>query len=426
MSIDSTRTPGSRGHRVRSHSILGKSLIPLAMCGVVAAVVAAAAVGAIGTAGHTRHPLTLNSPSTSSPITSTVVRWHVPHGETGAPNVPVSGGATSGQGGFNAVSCSTVTNCVAVGADGSLQGVTSVSSDGGSTWTQGATAAGQPALFAVDCPSTTNCVAVGQGAAIHSTDGGATWTSVSVNSANTTLLSVSCPSVTLCVSVGVSPGVGGPYAGQLLVSTNGGASWSSAVLPLSVGALGSVDCPSMTFCVAVGSSIVVSTDGGVKWAVQGVQGGSGVLRSVSCVSETSCIAIGPNPAVAQNLESSAFAVTTSNAGETWTRVSMPASSATLDVVSCAPGSACEAAGSSLGSNGSLVLRSVDGGATWSPLSTPAANLTGISAVNCASASVCVFTGSQGLAPVIVSSNGNEVATGDSVAPQVLSQKDIFR
>lgn len=421
MSNDVTRKPSSGGHRVHSHSVLGKLFIPLGVCGAVAIVVAAAAVGAIGTARHPRSTSSLNSPTTS-----TVVRWRVPHGETGAPYVPVSGGATSGQGGFNAVSCPTLSNCVAVGADGSLQGVTSVSSDGGNTWTQGAMAAGEPALFAVDCPSSTHCVAVGQGAAIHSTDGGATWTSVSVNSANTTLLSVSCPSVTLCVSVGVSPGVGGPYAGQLLVSTNGGASWSSAVLPPSVGALGSVNCPSTTFCVAVGASIVVSTDGGVKWVVKGVEGGTGVLRSVSCVSETSCIAIGPNPAVAQNLESPAFVVTTSNGGETWTPVSMAASSATLDVISCALGSACEAAGSSFGSNGSLVFKSVDGGATWSPLSAPAADLTGISAVNCVSASTCVFTGTRGGAPVIVSSNGNEVATGDSVAPQVLSQKDMFR
>lgn len=425
MSNNVAKTPSAKVERFRSHPVFGKSIIPLVVCGAVVVVVAAA-VGAIGASSDTRPSPSLSSPTTSSSPASTVVRWRVPHGETGAPSVPVSGGATSGQGGFNAVSCSTLTNCVAVGADGSLQGVTSVSSDGGNTWTQGATAAGEPALFAVDCPSSTNCVAVGQGAAIDSTDGGATWTSVSVNSANTTLLSVSCPSVTLCVSVGVSPGVGGPYAGQLLVSTNGGASWSSAVLPPSVGALGSVDCPSTTFCVAVGASIVVSTDGGVKWVIKNVDGGTGVLRSVSCVSQTSCTAIGPNPAVAQNLESSAFSVTTSNAGETWTPVSMPASSATLDMISCAPGSVCEAVGSSFGSNGSLVFKSADGGATWSPLSAPVADLTGISGVSCISASACVYTGNQGRTPVIVSSGGNEVATGTSVAPQVHSQKDMFK
>ena len=391
-----------------------------------AGVIAMTSVLTVGALSHAESAPAVTSSTTLPTGGAVVLRWRVPHGQTLAPVVSVSGGAVQGQGGFNGVSCPTSSECVAVGADSSLEGVASTSSDGGNTWTQASMAANQPQLFAVDCPSASDCVAVGDGASARSTNGGVTWTPVSLTSANTTLLSVRCPTVTLCVSVGVSPGAAGPFGGQLLVSTNGGASWSSASLPPSTGALGSVDCPSATFCAAVGASIVVTTDGGKKWDVKGVDGGTGVLRSVSCESATSCVAIGPNPAVAQDLQSAAFEVTTTNGGTSWSSDATPPASATLDVVTCVAGSTCEAVGSSYGSNGSMVLSSADGGLKWSSLPAPASDLTGISAVSCPTANSCVYVGTRGATPVAVTANGNQVTTAPSVAPQVRTQKDLFR
>jgi hypothetical protein len=413
-------TGGSdRGDRDRRRAVSRKSLIPFAAL-IAVTLVAGVSVGAVATVHHLSA-----TPSSTTSSTNEVVRWRVPHGQTLAPVVPISGGATAGEGGFNGVSCPTANKCVAVGGDNSLDGVASVSNDGGSTWSQGALAAGEPDLFGVDCPSATECVAVGRGASVKSTDGGATWKSVSLTSQNTTLLSVSCPNTTLCVSVGVSPSTGGPYGGDLLVSNNGGTSWSSASLPASAGALGSVDCPSATFCVAVGASIVVSTDGAKKWDLEGVQGGSGVLRSVSCESVTSCIALGPNPAVAQDLQSGAFEVTTNDGGHTWTSNSTPPSSAALDVITCVRGSTCEAVGSSFGTNGSLVLRTGDNGSTWTSISVPS-NLTGISTVSCPSSSSCVYAGSQDGSPVVVGSSGNQVTSTQTVTSQVRTPKELFR
>lgn len=371
----------------------------------------------------------LNHPRVGIPVVksggTTIVRWRVPHGETSAPVVPVAGGSTRGQGGFNGVSCPTETECVAVGGDASLEGVASTTSDGGSTWVQGAMAVGEPELLAVDCPSFSVCVAVGEGASVESSNAGATWHSASLPSPNTTLLGVSCPTVKLCVSVGVSPGADGPYQGQLLVSANGGTSWSSASLPASAGALGSVDCASAKFCVAVGASIVVSNNGGKTWSVRGVNGGTGVLRSVSCNSPTTCVAIGPNPTEAQNLQAAAYDVTTSDGGANWTSVPMPPSSASLNVVTCVSGSNCEAAGSTFGTNPSHVYTTNNGGSSWSSTSGPASALTGISGVSCASAGSCVYVGTRGGSPVVVG-NGNQVWTGQSLAPQVRRQKALYR
>jgi photosystem II stability/assembly factor-like uncharacterized protein len=177
--------------------------------------------------------------------------------------------------------------------------------------------------------------------------------------------------------------------------------------------------------VAVGASIVVSTDGGKKWDLEGVEGGSGVLRSVSCESATSCVAIGPNPAVAQDLQSGAFEVTTNDGGRNWTSASTPPSSGALDVITCVRGSSCDAVGSSFGTNESLIFRLGNDGSTWTPVSVPS-NLTGISGVSCPTSTSCVYAGSEGGSPVFVRTSGNEVTTTQTVAAQVRTQKDLYR
>jgi photosystem II stability/assembly factor-like uncharacterized protein len=385
---------------------------------MAAVLISVGTVGAIDAVGSkVTHNFTIGSP---------IPRWVVPHGQGSAPVVPISGGAAQGHGGFNGISCPTPNECVAVGADGSFGGVSSTSRDGGNSFVQGAMAAGAPALLAIDCPSATVCVAVGRGGSVRSSNAGRSWTSVSIASPNTTLLSVSCPTVHLCFSVGVSPGSNGPFSGQLLSSADGGSTWASANLPASVGALGSVDCPSTTFCVAVGASIVVSTDGGTTWNVRGVNGGTGVLRSVSCLSSTTCVAVGPNPSVAQNLQSAAFEVLTTDGGATWNPVSMPASSGMLNVVTCASGSNCEAAGSTIGPLPSRILTSSDGGASWSSPPSLTNVLTAISAVSCGTASACVFVGTKDGRPVVVNTNGSTVTNGQPVSQLVRTQKDVLR
>jgi photosystem II stability/assembly factor-like uncharacterized protein len=385
---------------------------------VVAILVSVGAVGAIDAIGsHAAHTVIGDT---------SIPRWVVPHGQGSAPVIPVSGGAAQGHGGFNGISCPTPNECVAVGADGSLGGVASTSRDGGNSFTQGAMAVGAPALLAIDCPSAVVCVAVGRGGSVKSSNAGSSWTSVSIASPNTTLLSVSCPSVHSCFSVGVSPGSNGPFSGQLLSSRDGGSTWTSLNLPASIGALGSVDCPSTTFCVAVGASIVVSTDGGTTWSARGVNGGTGVLRSVSCLSITTCVAVGPNPSVAQNLQSAAFEVLTTDGGTTWNPVSMPASSAMLNVVTCARGSNCEAAGSTIGPLPSRILTSSDGGASWSSPPSLTNVLTAISAVSCESATACVYVGTKDGRPVVVGTSGSTVTNGQQVSQLVRTQKDVLR
>jgi photosystem II stability/assembly factor-like uncharacterized protein len=382
------------------------------------AALSAVAVGAVGKSS-TATRSTDRPPASAS---SSASRWVVPHDQVGAPVVQSAGSAPGGT--LLGVSCPTVQECIEVGSN-SQGGIVSTSNDGGTTWKPGVLNSGEPALEAVDCASLNQCVAVGQGASARSIDGGATWSSSRLPTSNTTLLGVSCPNTALCVGVGVSPGNAGPYAGQLLVSNDGGSTWTVPTLPVNYGALGSVSCPSSTYCVAVGASILVSNDGGQTWTQQTVNGGTGVLRSVSCQSATTCVAIGGNPSVAQNPTASAFAVTSSDGGATWTSVAMPPGSATLSQISCSS-SVCQAAGSAYNGSGAPMYLTSDGGAQWNADASVDSSLTAVNAVSCSAGSSCVFVGTNGAASVAVSTVKGVVATGGPATSSIRTQKEVSR
>ncbi len=339
------------------------------------------------------------------PVSPSVGAWTVPANEVNAPIVSTPGGASVGDGNFNAVSCQTSTNCVAVGGDNNLVDVIATSTDGGSSWVQSSVASGEPELNAVTCASSTTCIAVGNGATVTSSDGGATWTTRAIPTPNTTLLGVSCPSSTSCVSVGVSPGNDGPYGGQLLFSSDGGATWIVPTLPNEVGALGSVDCPSATFCVAVGAQILVSNDGGQTWTAQFVDGGTGILRSVSCSSSTDCVAIGANPLGATDAQTAAFGIGTTDGGTTWNPITLPAGSWSVNAISCSNEVDCTVGGLSVSGDTAPAWASTDGGMTWSSVDLPS-GVSAIGALSCQSASHCVIVGLQDSQPVSGSSQGN--------------------
>ena len=97
-----------------------------------------------------------------------------------------------------------------------------------------------------------------------------------------------------------------------------------------------------TDCIAVGASLLVSHDGGATWAATTVPGGTGPLRTVSCASTTSCIAIGDNAQGLSDPNAGASAIESTDGGNTWTSVSFPAGTATLDQVSCDTATQCVA------------------------------------------------------------------------------------
>lgn len=187
---------------------------------------------------------------------------------------------TSTFGQLNGVSCTSLTECVAVGYD--EWGLLVVRGDP-ETWGDrqvetiklGPRFGGMGSLHGVSCVSSTYCVAVGtdasivvrygEGQPIVLTGDPRTWRTSRVKQllvreamgSGADLTDVSCRTRTACVAVG------GDNAGDLLTMQGDAPSWhSSALLPLRLpgyvdifGQLNSVACPSRRWCVAVGASL---------------------------------------------------------------------------------------------------------------------------------------------------------------------------
>ncbi|HEX4163080.1 MAG TPA: hypothetical protein VHZ05_11315, partial [Acidimicrobiales bacterium] len=180
--------------------------------------------------------------------------------------------------GLNAISCKSVTACVAVGttkASAQTVGLAAVLDQ--NTWTlsdiiqSGIT---NPALNGVWCASDTSCIAVGShtqallGAEpLVEVLNGTTWTAVTsglepAGGIHGVLSSISCVSSASCVAVG-SVSVGG--RSHPLVDTLSGGKWTALQLTPPGGAtdasLGGIQCFSGTSCLAVGSSSPLSGAG---------------------------------------------------------------------------------------------------------------------------------------------------------------------
>jgi hypothetical protein len=242
-----------------------------------------------------------------------------------SPVVPA--GATNTM--LTGVSCPSLTTCVAVGytvnpTTNSEQDLAELSD--GEIWTIQAT---QPALSGVDfflnavsCSSATDCLAVGQ---YHTTLAGADqyltwsehwngsiwtgWYPGAIGGYYNNLAGVSCPSATACTAVGWAHAAGGndvPVAERWT-----GAGWVtlSPKFPVALDGtvLTGVSCASVTSCTAVGWAYqslapayaevpVAESWGGTGWTLGSPLSPSGATQStlatVSCTSATVCTAVG--------------------------------------------------------------------------------------------------------------------------------------
>ncbi|MGH3150653.1 MAG: hypothetical protein ACRDOB_07985, partial [Streptosporangiaceae bacterium] len=220
-----------------------------------------------------------------------------------------------------AVTCPSVTQCVAVGDYNTASGQHGLLLTGsGSSWT----ALQEPGfLNAVTCPSATACVAVG-GAIV--TGSGSSWTATTsplpASDLNPELTAVTCRSASSCVAVGsyqVSSSSGGSLP---LLVTGSGSSWTAVKAPLVAGgprvpaeALDTVSCPAASSCVAIGTfadannkaQILLMSESGSSWsAAEGplpsnaapfsATGKSSLSPphavSLTCLSTSNCVAVG--------------------------------------------------------------------------------------------------------------------------------------
>ncbi len=239
---------------------------------------------------------------------------------------------------LNSISCPSSSDCVAVGADGTIE--TTASS--GASWSS-QTSGVADALLGVSCASVSDCVAVGaNGTILATTDGGLVW-ATQTSGTTQQLNAVSCPSVADCFAVGGS--------GTILATTDGGSSWSSPKASGGVGGvLYGIACPSTTDCLAVGQSnlILGTTSSWSTWSLD-VYDGSNVVYGVACSSVSDCFAVG----------SAGLMMATTDGGSSWVWQTSGTTDQ-LNAISCTSYS-CRAAGVS-----GVLVATTDGGSSWVP------------------------------------------------------------
>jgi hypothetical protein len=217
---------------------------------------------------------------------------------------------------LNGVSCFSLTSCTEVGdySDASGNQLTIAEHWDGSTWaiqpTPNADMSGN-VLNAVSCTSATECIAVGwhNGRLPATFSGlaerwrGSVWRLQHTNvTGNSSLEAVSCRSAVNCTAAGVTNHAG---VTNMLADHWDGSAWTVQPVPAPPGISGQlvgVSCPSRTGCTAVGSGTnsrgtllalaAVSSDG--TWRPQATASPTAneALNAVSCTLAGGCTAVG--------------------------------------------------------------------------------------------------------------------------------------
>jgi hypothetical protein len=274
-------------------------------------------------------------------------------------------------------------------------------------------------MEAVDCNDTSHCVAVGPSAALVSDDGGVIWAQeavpfpvISGETVNYDLAGVACQSDLLCTAVGteVISGSGGGLENPIYIySTDGGMTWTSDASP-PYEVAGSVACTS-SYCVSAGEGLALSSDGGQTWTIKGISGGASALLSISCTtSGTSCLAVSTNTEGMSTPTLPGQLVVSTNSGSTWTNEStnLPASTATIQTISCGGSTDCVTVGPSPSDDGTFIGAStVNNGGAWTYLSggsgfTPSqvAEQVPFPDVACGSSTSCVVVSGNSSGPAV--------------------------
>ncbi|WP_375491951.1 hypothetical protein [uncultured Jatrophihabitans sp.] len=254
---------------------------------------------------------------------------------------------------IDGLSCVTSTHCVAVGSEDPAYGSQMIDPDAsvadtldGGTWTSqklpAAITGESPQLEAVSCTSETECVAVGSTERMAGYPdvplverlSGGQWTATALPQVagreHTFLRGISCTSATSCIAVGNAVAShDGPYDGDGLpiVEQLSGNTWTEQTLDVPSGYTGArlnaVVCSAAAQCVAVGAADKTSTGevpsdaivdrlSGTTWTPQvvasiGSPKDDDTLNGLTCFSSSSCLAVGAagNHALVATIDASA-------------------------------------------------------------------------------------------------------------------------
>jgi len=272
---------------------------------------------------------------------------------------------------------------------------------------------GQIWIDGLSCPSINDCVAVGadssatggddQGVIETEIDGSWTASIPDPSQVNDQLDAVSCPTAGACVAVGVITDYSEAPDTPMIAETLIDGTWQATevTLPGTSFSMTGISCISTTSCVAVGSSgwgtAVAETLSGTTWTA-GLVGLEGSLGGVSCQPEAPlrCVAVGSAGDGSAQIEALSRGTWTAVGG-----IGIPGEQVSLSSVSCPSPTACQAVGSAqVGMTGDFVspLDVQLAGSVWTaavlpgPAGAPTSDTGGLGSVSCAYADQCTAVG----------------------------------
>ncbi|HEV3213200.1 MAG TPA: hypothetical protein VGZ03_07390 [Acidimicrobiales bacterium] len=278
------------------------------------------------------------------------------------------------------ISCPTPGWCMTTVAGVTGARVT-VSSDGGRRWTTRSLPASVGVVGGLSCGSPTTCAIPSPRSspqplvAATTTDAGATWAVARITSSSGTGGGgVSCPHAATCFV----DGFGSP-PDVVFVGHPSAATWSPRGVPSGRSGLLGVACATASICLSVGIDYVeVSRDSGATWQRHAAPPDT-ELNGVACPSGADCLAVGRTD------QGAPVIFRTADAGSHWSPATLPPGVSYLFNVACATTMNCVAMG------GTDILRTTDGGASWTRASIKGliAGGYGFGPVSCGSPTDCV-------------------------------------
>ncbi len=314
------------------------------------------------------------------------------------------------------ISCWSAEGCMATGLSPTHVLVTA---DGGSRWVSDALPPGVLHGLGVTCPLAVTCVVVGTSTggyvAASSTDAGGSWSALGSvaqmpGAPEDSFGGLQCATASACL---VAPD---RLAPSLYATSDGGATWRAAPPPFGRPPLDWVACPTARHCVAVGEGDAMwSLTGGRTWYRAATPPPpQAIIESVACPVAALCLATGAGVAAGRQV---GILYRSTNEGRTWVRVALPAGTSVVQTVACSSASSCFLGGD-LG-----LLRSTDGGTTWSaPMITPAtAPHVFPTSISCGTAMTCLAVGAsdEGNHTVLSTTDGGATWTTSSLPASIL-------